>query len=233
MTGSGDPSIDAAGVDRAAPGWIEVSRDAGPPATIGLAWSTGRVVATAGPGWVALRRRRGVVGVAGKLGGLRLTLAELRALDVACGDWVRHRDAWAAFYTTHAGHPPGLGVSHYYQAPGATPPRRLGARVLGRRTGDELRGHDDLVPLAPSRHLTAGVHVVAELWRRGEAHGPPAGSWIGLRYRLTADLHVDARRPDLHVCRADAAGGSLVLEAAEATLPSALLVVCGDSAPRE
>jgi hypothetical protein len=192
-------------------------------ATIGYAWSSGRVGATAGSGWVRIRRRFGVIGLRNKGDNdLRLDLSELRALGVACDDWARRRDDWAAFYSSGSGHPPGYGCSTtWYQPPGKNAKRvRIGERTFGRPRGEQLLGRDEIVPIVPAVKLPESVLVEADIWRRGEKHGPPQGSLVGARYRLCGGAAFMADREGAEVqCR----GRTVHLEPGEEAFVAALL----------
>ncbi len=48
-----------------------------------------------------------------------------------------------------------------------------------------------------------GVHVVAELWQRGERYGPVEGSRIGVQYQFGPDLFLQARRCSARAYRTD------------------------------
>jgi hypothetical protein len=192
-------------------------------ATTGYAWSSGRIGATVSKGWVRIRRRLGVMG-RGNEGDndLRLDRDELRALLVACEDWAKRRNDWAAFYSSGSGHPPGFGCSTtWYQPPGKNAKRvRLGERTFGRPRGEELLGRDELVPLVPEGKLAVSVLVEADIWRRGEKHGPAEGSLVGARYRLGGEAVFIAERGGAEVqCR----GRTVHLEPGEEEFVAALL----------
>ena len=97
-----DDLLAAAGARRDQPCLIEVGRALRANATTtGYFWSTGRIAATVAAEWVGIKRRLGVMGE----GDMRIDLAELRSLDVACRDWALRRDEWASFHS-YAGAPP-------------------------------------------------------------------------------------------------------------------------------
>ena len=153
---------------------------------------------------------------------LRLDRDELRALLVACEDWAKRRNDWAAFYSSGSGHPPGFGCSTtWYQPPGKNAKRvRLGERTFGRPRGEELLGRDELVPLVPEGKLAVSVLVEADIWRRGEKHGPAEGSLVGARYRLGGEAVFIAERGGAEVqCR----GRTVHLEPGEEEFVAALL----------
>jgi hypothetical protein len=153
--------------------------------TTGYAWSTGRIGATVGSGWVRIRRRRGKIGMGKGDNDLKLEPPELCALHVACRDWAARRDAWAAFYFSASGYPGGFGGAFWYQPPGKNAKRKkLGEHVGGRAQGEQLSGEDDIVPLAREVKVSESVRIDAEIWRRGEKHGPAKGSLVGVRYRI-------------------------------------------------
>jgi hypothetical protein len=220
MLGDLDDVINAAGARGGKPCLVEVGRALHEHGTTtAYVWSTGRITAALGPAWAQLGRRLGVVGDA-----VRLEFAELRALAVACGDWANRRDAWAAYYYSSAGYPAPHGHAWYYR-PGGTGSRpvRLGEVVMGRRRGEDLCGHDEIVPQEPVE-LTDGARVEAEIWRRGERQGPADGSLTGLRYRLGEVVTLDAERQDAKVVR----GRKCVnLEPGEEAFVAAVLRVAG------
>ena len=218
-----DDILDVAGGSRRSPQLIEVgcALIKGRRATVGYFWSNGRIGATAGAGWVQIDRRWGVQGRP-----LRIDLATLAVLDQACRAWVRQRDRWAAFYGSGAGYPPGWGgYASYYLPPGKDSARVTVGRVgcLGHnRVGEDLVGKDQVVVLDRPRR-TGRVPIVAELWRRGEKHGPPEGSRIGARFQIADGVYLDAKRNDarLHVSY----GGDVTLECGDEAFVRELALV--------
>ena len=188
--------VEAAGATRDEPMLIEVAtaRARGRAPRRGFVWSTGRVIATVGDGRVRIARRLGVMS-----DGLALDLDELHALALATADWAAQRERWAAFYFSCSGYPAGCGGAYWYEPPGAAPRQKLGTHTIGGRTGEQLVGRDELVAIAPS--TTSRAPAIAEIWRRGERHGPSAGSLVGLRYRLAPGLQLDAKRDEAVVAR--------------------------------
>jgi hypothetical protein len=221
-----DDIIDAADGDDDEPRLVQVGAALrrGRPATAGCFWSTGRVFATVGAGWVRIRRRWGNVGEHPHSNELRLAVPELRAVDVACRDWARRRDAWAAFYYSSAGYPAGYGRACYYQAPGKRGERiTIGTHVGALQGGEGLGGRDAFVRLKARVKFRGGIAAVAEIWRRGERFGPKDGSRIGLRYLLRPGLYLDAKREEARVWRRG--GGEVFLEPGEEAFVAALLSV--------
>ncbi len=206
---------------------IELGRalDGKGAASVGYFWSTGRIGAGVGPGGVRIRRRFGVMGKGERGNDLTLEASELRALEHACHDWARRRDEWAAFYFSTSGYPAGFGGASYYQPPGKDSSAiKLGSEGIGGRQGKGLVGSDDVVPLPDAVAVGAGASVVAELWRRGERHGPRQGVLQGVRYALCDDAVVfDARRHGGEVRRRE--GDAVHLEPGEESFVTALVRV--------
>jgi hypothetical protein len=168
-----------------------------------------------------LKRRLGIVGSGRGANGLDLDVDELRALAIAAADWQRRRKAWAAFYFSCGGYPPGYGGASWHQPPGPSSQRvKIGESVMGNRTGADLVGRDQVAAIRP-RTIGARVRVIAELWRRGEVHGPAEGSLVGLRYEAGAGVRFDARREGAKVWRTG--GAHVYLEPSEDTFVEALL----------
>jgi hypothetical protein len=212
-----DDLLDAAGARRRAPRLIALARtvERGRASTTVYFWSTGRIQATVRRRAVRLKRRFGAVGHDGHMDALIVDADELRPLAAAGRDWARHRDAWAAFYFSTAGYPAGMGGASYHQPPGVEAERvRIGSVCLGRERGKDLEGRDEYVLLEAPRAVAPSVVVVAEIWRRGEPHGPKGGSLTGLRYRIGDTLLFDAARTDARVARVDG-DGVVVLEPGE------------------
>lgn len=214
--------LEAAAPRQGPPQLVEVSRalTRGRVATTGYFWSSGRISATVGTHGVHVRRRSGVTSP-----GLELEAATIQRLALACREWSRRREEWAAFYDSGSGYPPGYGGGAcYYQAPG-----RGGDRItVGRRgclghgqEGADLVGTEEVVAVAPQRRQRAVV--VGELWRRGERQGPEAGSLVGLRYELGAGVYFDARRRGARVWHER--GGNVDFEPGEEAFVAALLEV--------
>jgi hypothetical protein len=221
MLGDLDDIIDAAVTRGSKPCLVEVGRALHQhETTTAYAWSSGRITATVGTDWVRLKRRLGVIGDA-----VRLDVAELRALDVACGDWTYRRDGWAAYYTYPAAPPPYGGSVYCYLPPGrASEPLRVGREMMGRLSGERFRGSEEIVPLQEPVELTEGVRIQTEIWRRGERHGPADGSLVGVRYRLSDVVTFDAERRSAKIAR----GGEYVyLEPGEENFVAAVLGVVG------
>ncbi|MDQ3034371.1 MAG: hypothetical protein M3Y87_18330 [Myxococcota bacterium] len=183
-------------------------------------WTSNRIRADVQEGTAHVTRRYGKVGD-GR--GLALGLEELRRIAVVCEVWERTRHEWAAFFASSAGMPGGYGRSYYYQPPGARAQLvQIGRSVMGRRHGGELVGRDDRVRLPKAERLAPNVRAVEEVWRRGEAHGPPDGSLVGRRYTLGGGLAIDAQREHLRIARARR---ELFLEKDEAPFVRALVDV--------
>lgn len=128
---------------------------------------------------------------------LGATLAELRALLPLWRAWEDERTRWAAYYSK----PLGGAVEWVYQPAGRKRRITLGrADVYRRRTGEELRGADHLESVAPPRSGPTGFSVVAEIVRRGELRGDPAGERVGVVYEGLA-WRVEARRRELTLTR--------------------------------
>jgi hypothetical protein len=216
-----DDIINAACVRDSEPCLVEVGRALRKHATETVfAWSSGRITATVGPGWAQLKRRLGFVGDA-----VRLDLAELRALDVACGYWTQRRDEWASFHCYPGAPPPYGGLSYGYQPAGrASEPVRLGTEMMGKLRGERFCGSEEIVPLSDPVKLTDGVCLEAEIWRRGERHGPADGSLVGVRYRLGDTVTLDAARRSARIVRA---GEHVWLEPGEESFVAAVLGVVG------
>lgn len=219
----------AAQPDRERRALVEVGRSvsAGTTATAYF-WSSGRISATVTAGGARFRRRRGTQGVHGA-NELALDLDEWRALARTCDRWVERRGDWAAFYDSSSGYPPGYGGACYYQPPGDAPRVRIGVSGPYHREGGTLVGHEDLVHVSP-RDLGDGASVIAELWRRGERHGPDTGSQVGLRVALGARSFLDVRRPDARVWCVDGAG--VYLEPGEEAFVAAVVALLDGSTPR-
>lgn len=217
-----DDILHVAGGSRRSPQLIEVGRalNKGRPATVGYFWSNGRIGATVGAGWVKIDRRFGVQGR-----GLQLDVPTLALLAKACRTWVRQRDRWAAFFSSSGGYPPGYGGhASYYLPPGKDSARVTVGRVgcLGHdRVGEELVGRDEVVVL-PRPRRAGRLRIVAELWRRGEKHGPPEGSRVGVRFQLAEGVYLDAKRNDARAH--DAHGGQVTLERGDEAFVRELLV---------
>jgi hypothetical protein len=189
----------------------------GAPTTTTYAWSSGRICATRGSGWVRIKRRMGVVGP-----GITLHDDELCALAGVARRWAAVRQKWAAFYYSGAGYPPGFGSGCYYQAPGARGKRvTIGVSGLGRR-GRGLEGRDEIRRPARVARSRKGAELLGEIWRRGERFGPRAGSLVGERYAIGADLRVEVRRHELCVSRRRTED-EVVIEPDETELVAALL----------
>ena len=218
-----DDILNAAGARRDEPCLIEVGRALqAEGATVGYFWSSGRIAATVGPGWVRLKRRLGVMGE----GDMRLDHAELRALDVACRDWARRRDEWASFFS-HSGAPaPYQGFVHVYKyqpAGKASVPVEIGVETRGKLRGEKFCGRDAVMPMREAIDLGNGAIVDAEILRLGERQGPPEGSLIGRRYRVGAGaLLLDVRRQRARLTRR---GDTVGLEAGEEGFVAAVLAV--------
>jgi hypothetical protein len=218
-----DDILNAAGARRDEPCLIEVGRALqADGATVGYFWSSGRIAATVGAGWVRLKRRLGLMGE----GDMRLDLAELHALDVACRDWARRRDEWAQFFS-HSGAPaPYQGFVHVYKyqpAGKGSAAVEIGVETRGKLRGEKLCGRDAVVPMPVAIELDNDVRVEAEIWRLGERQGPSEGSLVGCRYRLGARaLMVDADRWRAKLSRQ---GDKVSLEAGEEAFVAAVLAV--------
>jgi hypothetical protein len=214
-----DDIINAAGARGGKPCLVEIGRALHEHSTTtAYVWSTGRITAAAGPGWAQLKRRLGVIGDT-----VRLDVAELHALDGACGDWTHRRDGWAAFYAYSAAPPPYGGSVYCYQPAGrASEPVRLGTEMMGRLRGERFCGRDEIVPLREHVDLTDGVWIEAEIWRRGERHGPAEGSLVGVRYGLGDVVTLDAERRSAKIAQ----GGEYVyLEPGEEKFVAAIVGV--------
>lgn len=128
---------------------------------------------------------------------LDATLAELRALLPLWRAWEEERVRWAAYYAK----PLGGAVEWVYQPAGRRRRVVVGrADVYRRRTGEALRGEDQLEPVAPPRSAPAGFAVVADIVRRGERLGEPAGERVGVVYEGLG-WRVEARRRELTLTR--------------------------------
>jgi hypothetical protein len=199
MLGDLDDIIDAAvGAHGGKPCLVEVGRALHEhTTTTAFVWSTGRITAAVGMDWSQLERRLGVLGDA-----VRLDFAELHALDVACRDWAKRRDEWAAYLSYAAAPPPYGGSAYCYLPPGSqSRPARIGMELMGKLRGERFCGRDEIVPMSEAVELADGVLIAAEIWRRGERHGPADGSLTGLRYRLVDGVTVDAERQEAKVVR--------------------------------
>lgn len=183
-------------------------------------WTTHRIRALVRDGTAHVARHRGQVGDGL---GLCLDLEELRRVASACDVWERTRDEWAAFFSSAAGLPGGYGTAFYYRPPGAGAQLvSIGRQLMGHRRGGELVGRDERVKLSPSAIVAPNVRAVAEIWRRGEAHGPAEGSLVGRRYTLGHGLAIDAQREELRIRRGRR---ELVLEKDEGPFIRALVDV--------
>jgi hypothetical protein len=120
------------------------------------------------------------------------------------------------------GCPPYVGHEYEYQPPGRHAPWvHVGRRgpVRDADEGSTFAGHDEVVPLAEPRVTPSGLQVVAAIWHRGEAHGPPDGLVVGLHYRLGVDLLLEAWRDCARAVRGDS---DLWVEARDALFLTAL-----------
>ncbi len=225
-----DDLLAAAGARGDEPCLIEVGRALRADGeTTGYFWSTGRIAATVGADWARLKRRLGVMGD----GDMRINLAELRALDVACGDWACRRDEWARFFSYSGAPAPYQGFVHIYSyqpAGKGSAPVKIGRETRGRLQGEKLCGRDMVVPMEQAIELANDVRIEAEIWRRGERHGPPEGSLVGMRYHLGVDaLILHAHRQVAKLARRE---HNVHLEAGEEAFVAAVLrVVERDSRP--
>lgn len=195
-----DDIISATCASQSSPCLVELARAVGAegePDSVGYAWSTGRITASVTERRVHLRRRFGPIS---PRGALVIDRSDLGALARACRVWSERRDQWSAFYASAAGYPIGFGSAWYYRAPGRDSARVVvGRKVVGnRQEGETWQGRDEVVPLDAREHVDEGVERVADVWRRGERFGDPAGALVGQRYRL-GRVHVDARRLHAHV----------------------------------
>jgi hypothetical protein len=204
-----------------APTLVEIGRALrdGRPESVGYVWSTGRITAAVDDDGVRLHRR---LGARSRRREPRFTPAELRALARASADWAGVRTEWAAFYESRAGYPAGYGAATYFLAPGEGDRVVVGREVRGRvREGERLRGYDEIVPLAEKRSIDAEVSVIANIWRRGERFGDPAGSLVGCCYSF-GRVQVHAYRR--HACLVDSFDGAEVyLEPSEEAFVAALV----------
>lgn len=185
-------------------------------------WSgSDRIFATVSGGIADIERR---YGEGGGQRGIRLDLAKLRAAHEACRRWQKMRHEWAAFYTSAKGLPGGFGCHYIYQPPGAKKDLViLGTSMMGRLRGKTLVGDDVVVVLPKPARVSRGAVAIAEIWRRGERHGPKAGSLVGVRYDIGGGLVFDARRESARI--ADAKGQEVFLEEDETPFIRALVGV--------
>ena len=213
-----DDVLDAA--SSGAPCLVEVARDS-TGARTAYFWSSGRIQATCGPKGVRIKRRFGNMGTGDHPREVRLDAEEVRLLAIACRDWARRRERWAAFYFTCAGYPGGMGGAYYYLAPGRKGQVvQLGTSTIFGERGRGLRGRDEWVAVRPPVSIDERVVVTAEIWRRGEKHGPKEGSRVGLRYQLGPRLRLEARRNEARLLRGKS---EVVLEPGEEKFVSALV----------
>lgn len=208
--------IEAAGGGRERPALIRVGHAVGRgarPRSTGYFWSTGRVSVTVARGRVRIKRRLGVAG-----NGIELETCLLAGLAAACRSWARERDRWAAFYLSSGGYPPGYGWGAYYVNEHGVR-TCVGRQVMGHTTGETLIGHDEIMPVTPTARRP---DVVAEIWRRGERHGPTEGSLVGVRYAVGDGVYLDGWRHEARIWRGDE---DVYLERGEEELVAALIDV--------
>ena len=172
--------------------------------TTGFSDSNGRLRATANGTKVRLVRSLGVLS-----SGANLTLshAEFATFADACRVWEQQRNDWAEFAHVPAGCP-GFAMSYRfeYRPPGANSKSvDIGRRGgMGPPRGDTFVGKpEETVALDVPVEVADGVHVVAEIWQRGERYGPVEGSLVGVRYQFGPDLFLQARRCSARAYRTD------------------------------
>ncbi|MFZ4580544.1 MAG: hypothetical protein ACOYOB_19340 [Myxococcota bacterium] len=170
----------------------------------GYSDSNGRLRATDKGTSVRLVRSLGVMSSGAKL---TLSHAELAALASAGRVWEQQRNDWAEFAHVPAGCP-GFAMSYRfeYRPPGANSKSvDIGRRGgMGPPRGDTFVGKpEETVALDVPVEVADGVHVVAELWQRGERYGPVEGSRIGVQYQFGPDLFLQARRCSARAYRTD------------------------------
>jgi hypothetical protein len=172
-----------------------------------VCYSNGRIGAEIKKDKATLRRKRGFIGE----GEVILKLKELRILDSLCKHWVKNRSCWAAFFSSSAGYPAGLGGAWYYQAPGEySKPIKIGSRIMSSKEGEEFSGQDTERLLPKPITLSGGAIYFADLWRIGEKQGNPNGELTGQAYRIGKNITVYARRDNLRIEKKD---GSTAIEA--------------------
>ena len=212
-----EDAIDAIAGGR--PRLVELARNATRTQSVWW-WSTMRVGAVVRANDVRIERRCGHVSGINRL---RLDASQLRTVVRACSAWLRVRERFAAFYSSSAGYPGGYGGAEYYQPPGSAEVVCVGSTMLGRRTGQRLVGRDDVIRVDVSQPIAPGIVAVASTWRRGEKHGPKAGSLVGARWRV-GDVRIDVGREEATIA---CGRGRVVIEHDEIAFVRALVRVLG------
>lgn len=160
-------------------------------------WSEGALAVAVGPGWVELRRVYGV-----KVGNsrLRVNATELRAFRATFLDFRGRAPELAEFFSV--GQP--YILHRYYRPPGKDgKPVKIGERRVNTWMFGAPSGVLDIVDLSEPIAIADQVSIVGEIWVRGEQHGPPEGSQIGLRYQVGPGISLDCDRSVARVFRGE------------------------------
>ena len=182
-------------LDPSEPGLVALARKVGRATTTVYVWSNGRVLATLGTRGAQITRRLGpdpVPDVAPITRNTWFTRHELVQIAAACTAWSTRRRRWQRSGSSCAGYPPGVPSQLTRRRPRPSPPSVT-------------------IPIS-RRCRSTGIAIVAELRSDGEL--------IGLRFRITDQLVMDAWRDVAAIRRGEIA---VYLEVAEVGLPAVLV----------
>lgn len=159
---------------------------------------TGRIGAEISEKGLLLERYLGEIGD----GSVPLTFNELRRLQRATRHWNTEKNDWSLFRESSKGFALGAGSRFLYRAPG----RDSEVVEVGRRLMDEIvkgrefKGHDIAIPFTKAVRPVRAVSVIAEIWRKDEVVGNPDGEKVGVIYKLSPKITVQAYRDILYIC---------------------------------